>query len=214
MVAAMHSGIGMVEPVTGGGKPQTANNTSPSPKPTADVQISDATPADAHMIAAVGGQVFAASFGHSVQAEDLTAYLKAEYTTEAFEKELRDPKTSTWIARDARDGKTLLGFTQLCRQVADPCLKDTEDVASLAQLHRHYVDTNVHGSGTGSRLITRAIDTARAEGFRKIWLTVWEHNPRAERLYARFGFVRVAKTSFFVGKEEQWDWVMVKDLQQ
>ena len=214
MVAAMDSGVGVVEPVMVGGKPQTAHSTSPPAKPTADVQITEATLEDAHLIAAVGGQVFSASFGHSVQAEDLAAYLKAEYTAEAFEKELRNPKASTWIARDARDGNALRGFVQLYRGVTDPCLKDAGDVASLAQLHRLYVDTNVHGGGTGSRLITRAIDAARAEGFRKIWLTVWEHNPRAERLYSRFGFVRVAKTSFCVGNEKQWDWVMVKDLQE
>ena len=208
---------GRVEPATAAGIPQTVNPASAPVKPKKDnVQIHEATLADARTIAAVGAQVFAESFGHSVQAEDLAAYLSTSYTMEAFEKELRNPATSTWIARDDRDrGAGLLGFTQLCRGATVQCLEERgEDRATLAQLHRLYVDTNAHGRGIGTRLIARAADTARAEGFRKLWLTVWEYNPGAQRLYERSGFAKVGKTSFFVGREEQWDWVMVKDLGQ
>ena len=211
MIASISPANGRLEPAVGGVVPQAARPNKPG------VQVQEATLADAQTIADVGRQVFEASFGHSVQAEDLAAYFSTSYTAEAFEKELRDPTISTWIARDddGGAGTGMLGFAQLCRGATDPCLeKRGEDRATLAQLHRLYVDTNAHGRGIGTRLIARAADTARAEGFRKLWLTVWEHNPGAQRLYERQGFVKVDKTSFFVGQEEQWDWVMIKELEQ
>ena len=44
------------------------------------------------------------------------------------------------------------------------------------------------GCGIGAALMQRTLDDARAKGFTRIELTVRVDNPRAKRLYERFGF--------------------------
>ncbi len=53
-----------------------------------------------------------------------------------------------------------------------------------------YVADAARGTGLGDRLVAAVLDHARAEGVTRVVLTVMAHNARAERLYARWEFVR------------------------
>jgi ribosomal protein S18 acetylase RimI-like enzyme len=58
-----------------------------------------------------------------------------------------------------------------------------------------------------------AVDAeARARGAQTLWLGVWERNHRAQRFYAKHGFVDVGSHDFLVGKDRQTDRIMVRDL--
>ncbi|RYO82074.1 hypothetical protein DL764_009664 [Monosporascus ibericus] len=203
-----------VEPVTEGGMPERQATSSASL--TANTRIVDASPADARVMAALGAKMFTESFGYSIPPDDLAAFLESTYTAAALEAQLRNPRISTWAAKDA-EGGTLLGFVQLVRGKTNECLEESRtdlDPNGLAHLHRLYFDSRAHGGGIGSRLVAVAEERARAEGFAKIWLTVWEENERAQRLYERLGFAKVGKTDFVMGQCVQRDWVAIKDLEQ
>jgi RimJ/RimL family protein N-acetyltransferase len=49
---------------------------------------------------------------------------------------------------------------------------------------------------------------ARTLGARKLWLGVWEHNPRAIRFYAKCGFADEGSQPFTIGSDVQTDRVM------
>ncbi|RYO92137.1 hypothetical protein DL766_001864 [Monosporascus sp. MC13-8B] len=211
MAVAANSTNITLESVTGGGMPE--RQATPSAGPTTNTQIADASPADAAAIVALGTKMFTESFGYSIPPDDLAAFLDSTYSGAALNAELRNPRIFTWTAKDA-EGVSLLGFVQLVRGKTDECLGESTDLDpnDIAHLHRLYVDSRAHGGGIGSRLIAVAEERARAEGFAKMWLTVWEENERAQRLYERLGFKKVGKTDFVMGQCVQQDWVMIKDL--
>lgn len=69
-----------------------------------------------------------------------------------------------------------------------------------------------HGKGLGSILLNNAIDIASTRKKLYIWLGVWEKNNKALLFYKRNGFYFINKHSFFMGEDEQIDFIMRKDL--
>ncbi|WP_017610668.1 ribosomal protein S18-alanine N-acetyltransferase [Nocardiopsis xinjiangensis] len=53
------------------------------------------------------------------------------------------------------------------------------------------VDERLWGSGVGSALLTALLEEARRRGITRMFLDVRADNPRAQKLYTGFGFVRV-----------------------
>ncbi|KAI8628021.1 acyl-CoA N-acyltransferase [Xylariaceae sp. FL1651] len=182
---------------------------SPLPqKPASDITIGHAVAADAAAIAQLGADTFTATFGFSVPPHDLADFLATTYTAAAVESELNDTTIATFAARDST-GK-VLGFVQLVRGLSELCVPG--DAATHAELRRLYVDTTAHGRGIGSKLIAAVEAQARAEGFKQLWLTVWEDNVNAQRLYQRLGYMKVGHTDFATGGCIQTDWVLSKRL--
>ncbi|TRX97978.1 hypothetical protein FHL15_001188 [Xylaria flabelliformis] len=179
-----------------------------SPKPAADIIIGRARPSEAAAIAKIGADTFTATFGFSVSAEDLAMFLSETYIESAVLADLKDPAIETWVARDST-GK-VFGMVQLVRGLTEPCVPG--DPATHAELRRLYVDTAAHGRGIGSKLIAAVEEQARAEGFKELWLTVWEDNPSAQRLYFRLGYQKVGSTDFLTGECVQTDYVLSKSL--
>ncbi|KAI6093479.1 acyl-CoA N-acyltransferase [Hypoxylon rubiginosum] len=174
-----------------------------------EVIIGDALLSDAAAIALIGANTFTATFGFSVPPNDLAEFLATTYSAEAVEAEIlnaQQTNTSTFVARD--ESGEILGFVQLVRGLSDPSL--TGDASTHAELRRLYVSTSAHGRGIGSKLIAAVESKAKAEGFKTLWLTVWEENPNAQRLYQRLGYVKVGETDFATGGCVQTDYVYAK----
>jgi RimJ/RimL family protein N-acetyltransferase len=56
------------------------------------------------------------------------------------------------------------------------------------------------------------LETARTEGAPEIYLTVFDHNQRAKRFYARHGFAEVGHATFTLGDRVDDDRVWRKPL--
>lgn len=67
--------------------------------------------------------------------------------------------------------------------------------ASRSDLVSFWVRPTARGRGAGTALIEAAFDVARARGHSRVTLEVGDHNVRAQRLYARHGFVPTGHTS-------------------
>ncbi|KAI2633755.1 acyl-CoA N-acyltransferase [Hypomontagnella submonticulosa] len=176
-----------------------------------EVTIGDALASDAAAIALIGANTFTATFGHTVPADHLAEFLASTYSSEVVEAEIlkaQETNTSTIVARD--EAGKVMGFVQLVRELTEPCIPG--DASSHAELRRLYVDTTAHGKGIGSKLIAAVEHKAKAEGFKTLWLTVWEHHPQAQRLYQKLGYVKVGETEFATGDSIQMDWVLAKSL--
>lgn len=159
-------------------------------------------------MAAIGGKTFTATFGHSVPPEDLEDFLRTTYSTEAVRAEFADPSKTYLVARTG-DGQ-IAGIAQLHRGQTHPSVVGQAN--ELAVMQKVYVDTSAHGQGIGSKLIAAIEQLARAEGFKKLWLTVWEENVRAQKLYIKLGYVKTGEIDFATGDCIQTDWVLSKDL--
>ncbi len=160
--------------------------------------IREATPADAALVAALARQSFTETFADSNTPEDLAAFLDTAYGEAQQGAELRDPAWTTWIAEV--DGVPL-AFAQMKRGPAEPCVTGPAPV----ELNRLYVLAAAKGTGLGSALMATLMDRARAEGFRTLWLGVWEHNTAAQAFYRRWPFRDVGHHVFTVGSDPQTD---------
>jgi len=131
------------------------------------------------------------------------------------EAELNDGRSEGYFA-DALQDKTilvaeldsaLLGYVQF----GDVSIPEVDARPGDQGLQRLYVETAFQGRGTGRRLLEAALRHPRLASANRIFLTVWDENEPAVRLYESFGFQRFGKTAFTVGAEAMEDIVMVLD---
>ncbi|KAI8270167.1 Dityrosine transporter 1 [Colletotrichum sp. SAR11_239] len=172
-----------------------------------NIDIRPATLDDAKTIAELGAHVFSVTFGHSVEPHELQAFLDESYSIEAVTKDLKDTNKDTILATDAAGD--ILGFAMLTRGSTEPCVADLE---GIVELQRIYLYPKAHGTGTGKALADKLEDMARKQGFKNIWLGVWEENFRARKAYEKWGYKAVGTHDFVVGSVVQTDDILVKEL--
>lgn len=162
---------------------------------------------DIDAIAKLGAKTFASSFGHSLPASDLQAYLQSAYSPSAIAKDLMNPLIDIVVACDGDDG--VIGFVQLTQGTIEPCIVDVEQPVELQRL---YVDESYHGGGIGRALESEVEKMSRERGFKTMWLGVWEENLKAQKAYERFGFSKAGSHDFVMGTCVQTDWILTKTL--
>ena len=142
------------------------------------------------------------AFGASVSPEDEAAELEATRSEAYFVEALRE--TTILIAED---GGRCLGYVQF----GDAEIPEVDVRPGDQGLRRLYVDATAQGRGLGRRLLEAALEHPRLATASRIFLTVWEQNTRAMRLYESFGFRRVGTTRFAIGSEVVEDLVLVRE---
>ena len=80
------------------------------------------------------------------------------------------------------------------------------------EIERIYVKNQFQKHGFGKLLLDKAIENAKERNKQKIWLGVWEKNENAIAFYKKMGFVQTGAHSFYMGDEEQTDFIMSKTL--
>ena len=89
----------------------------------------------------------------------------------------------------------------------------SENIADEAlEIERIYIRKKSKGKGIGKHLINPALDIAIKNNKTSSWLGVWEKNDIAIKFYERMGFVHRGSHSFYMGDEEQIDYIMIKEL--
>ena len=76
------------------------------------------------------------------------------------------------------------------------------DLPAIANVWGAWVDPRARGQGAGRRLVEAAVESVRADGLRRIELTVSDRAPAAAALYARLGFRRTGVTRRFEKRPE------------
>lgn len=180
----------------------------PTPLPPQS-QVREATLSDVPSISALGKQVFSTTFGHSVTPEQLQKYLEEAYSHVAVAADIQDPNKDLFVSLDTADANTITGFALLTRGSQEPCV---EHLNPRIELQRLYIGLEHHGKGYGKVLSQMCDDVARKEGFKFMWLGVWEENVKAQAVYTRLGYQRVGEHVFDVGGDLQTDHIMFKPL--
>jgi len=148
---------------------------------------------------------FLQAFTAGNKPENVTAYLNEAFTLERFEQEMGDPASTFFVAE--KDGE-IIGYLKV--NLA-PGQTDIQDPESL-EVSRLYVLEDHLGRGLGKRLLETAIDFAKQNQKKYLWLGVWEHNSRAIRFYEKNGLRIFGSHPFPFGDEIQTDYLMKIDL--
>ncbi|MEO7787010.1 MAG: GNAT family N-acetyltransferase [Sphingomicrobium sp.] len=162
--------------------------------------LTEATSADAALVAALFRTSFTETFAHLYAPEDLAAFL-ATKTPADFARELADPAFHFQLARAADD--TAIGFVKL-----GPPDFPVETPPDTIELRQIYVLEAAIGQGVGARLMDWAMTHARSIGARHMQLSVFIDNHRARRLYERNGFAAVGIYTFMVGSQADEDIIL------
>lgn len=158
---------------------------------------------DAQALADLGASTFYDTYHAYNTAEDMADYLANNFNINNLEKELTDPLVCFFVAEE----KKLSGYIKLVL-TGNTYIPEQQAI----EISRFYVARNFQGSGVGKQLMVAAENYAVEQGCSAIWLSVWQKNPNAIRIYERLGFVIVGTTTFTLGSDVQDDYIMVKQL--
>jgi ribosomal protein S18 acetylase RimI-like enzyme len=150
-------------------------------------------------------RIYRDTFSHQNSAENMEAFLRKDYSLDNFQREFNESGSQYFFACDDDEP---VGYLRL--------RYNTEAEEHLGkntiELHRIYVDAKYQGQRVGHKLMEFAIEKAKESGVDWLWLGVWEHNPKAQRFYERYGFTRFAEHVFQMGDDAQTDWLMKKRI--
>jgi ribosomal protein S18 acetylase RimI-like enzyme len=167
--------------------------------------IKELTAADIPALRDLAIRIYRDTFTDQNSAESMEAFLERDYSTESFQKEFTEPGSRYFFISD---GETHAGYLRVRRSTEVDHLLGTNNI----ELHRLYIDKPYHGQRVGHELMQLAMDIATEGQYEWIWLGVWEHNPRAQRFYQKWGFEKFSEHIFHMGEEKQTDWLLRRRL--
>lgn len=163
-----------------------------------------ATPADADALCLLGGATFLETFANDHPGDAIVRYWREAHDPDLYRAMIADPAYAIWVVEEAAGA--LIGYAQL-GAVQLPGTR-----AGDAELKRIYVLSRWHGSGAGAALFDAVVAHAQATGAARLVLSVYEHNHRAQRFYAKTGFARIGAYDFVTGDFVSRDHVMARPL--
>jgi len=162
-----------------------------------------ALPEDAEPLLEFAGRTYYETFAPLNTSPNMQAYMTTAFNPAQFKKEFEDPQATFLVAEI--DSK-LAGYAKLLEGEAPQCVTGDAPI----ELVRFYIDVPWQGSGLASALMEECLDVARQEGFKTVYLGVWEKNERAKAFYRKWEFERVGQHIFHMGDDPQVDWWMMR----
>ncbi|MGG0383626.1 GNAT family N-acetyltransferase [Priestia endophytica] len=169
------------------------------------INIKKCTLEDLRKLQEISYETFNETFKHQNSPENMEAYLEKAFNLEQVEKELSNTSSHFF-------------FVYVDNEIAGYLKVNTDDAQSeemgdeSLEIERIYIKNNFQKHGLGKCLFNKAIDMAMEHNKKKIWLGVWEKNENALIFYKKMGFIQTGAHSFYMGDEEQVDFIMVKTL--
>ena len=172
----------------------------------ADLVLRRPATSDIPALSLLGVAAFVHKFGDLYRPEDLLPFLAETHSEAALAMAIADPLTSYQVAER---GGLLLGWARLGLHCSFP---DHARGARTMELKQLYTAPNAQGAGIGAALMDWAMAEFAALGADEVQLSVWRHNPGAQRFYRRYGFDQVAEVSFRVGEQLDEEFLFARIL--
>ncbi|MFD2444997.1 GNAT family N-acetyltransferase [Bacillus sp. CGMCC 1.16607] len=170
------------------------------------IKIKKCTFEDLHILQEISYQTFSDTFKHQNSVENMNAYLDRAFNLIQLEKELSNISSDFFFAYFNNE---VAGYLKINTNDAQSEEMDDESL----EIERVYIKSKFQKHGLGKFLLNKAIEIATERNKRKIWLGVWEKNENAITFYKKMGFIQTGAHSFYMGDEEQIDFIMTKTLQ-
>ncbi|WP_028784382.1 GNAT family N-acetyltransferase [Thalassobacillus devorans] len=161
---------------------------------------------DSSTLQTISCETFKETFEDQNSVENLTAYLESAFSSTQLEKELSNTSSRFFFVYYYQE---LAGYLKVN---TDDAQSEEMDDDSL-EIERIYVLNKFQKHGLGKSLLNKAITFAMEHNKSKVWLGVWEKNEKAIAFYKKMGFVQTGAHSFYMGDEQQTDFIMTKRLQ-
>jgi ribosomal protein S18 acetylase RimI-like enzyme len=178
--------------------------------PLTGIEIATAEPADLAELADVAARTFPLACPPAVTPDNVAAFVEENLSEARFRDYLGDPGR---VVLTARENSRIIGYVMMIRGV--PGDEDVQRAVTLRpsiELSKMYVLPESHGAGASSALMTAALRQAERLGAASVWLGVNQQNQRAQRFYAKHGFVVNGTKTFRLGAAIENDYVMVRAL--
>ncbi|MDT8862086.1 GNAT family N-acetyltransferase [Alkalihalobacillus sp. MEB130] len=169
------------------------------------IRISKCTDEDLLVLQEISMETFNDTFKDQNSPENMLAYLEKAFNAQQLEKELSHLSSQFFFVYVNNE---VAGYLKLNTNDAQ-----SEEVGNESlEIERIYIKTSFQKHGVGKYLLNQAIDIAREQNKKQIWLGVWEKNENAIAFYKKMGFVQTGAHTFYMGEEEQTDFIMSKIL--
>lgn len=169
------------------------------------INIKKCTLEDSRELQEISHETFDETFKHQNSPENMNAYLERAFNLIQLKKELSNPSSQFF-------------FVYFNNEVAGYLKVNTDNAQSeeigdeSLEIERIYIRNKFQKHGLGKCLLNKAMEIAMECKKNKIWLGVWEKNENAIAFYKKKGFVQTGAHSFYMGDEEQVDFIMTKTL--
>jgi ribosomal protein S18 acetylase RimI-like enzyme len=169
------------------------------------INLKKGTLEDLQTLQEISYETFNETFKDQNSPENMNAYLERAFNLKQLKKELSHTSSQFY-------------FVYFNNEVAGYLKVSTNDAQSeemgdeSLEIERIYVKNEFQKLGLGKYLLNKAVEIAMECNKKKIWLGVWEKNENAIAFYKKTGFVQTGTHTFFMGDEEQIDFIMTKTL--
>ena len=150
-------------------------------------------------------ETFNETFKKQNSPENIKAYLERAFNLKQLEKELSNISSQFFFVYLNNE---VAGYLKI--NIKDAQSEEMSDES--LEIERIYIKRKFQKHGLGMYLLNKAIEIAMEFNKKKIWLGVWEKNENAIAFYEKMGFVQTGSHSFYMGNEEQVDFIMTKIL--
>lgn len=169
------------------------------------VKITKCSREDLQILQKISIDTFHDTFKDQNTPENMQAYLAKAFHSEQLERELANPSSDIY-------------FVYFNDEVAGYLKVNVNDAQSekmgeeFLEIERIYIRNQFQNHGLGKHLLNKAIEIAINKNKSKVWLGVWEKNRKAIAFYNKMGFIQTGAHTFYMGDEEQTDFIMSKTL--
>src|SRR4030095_16945266 len=170
-----------------------------------DLDIRQANDGDASTIIELAQKTFVETYGETNKKENVEQYISNMFSLDKICTEISSDSERFYIAFN---NGTPVGFTKMRNDRKARGL----DGKRAIEIERIYVQKEFQGLKVGKELLDKCKAVALEEGYKIIWLQVWQSNAKAIQFYQKGGFVIYETATFQFGDEVHQDYVMRFDF--
>ncbi|MDP1513172.1 GNAT family N-acetyltransferase [Paenibacillus sp. CMAA1739] len=160
---------------------------------------------DLQLLQEISIKTFNDTFKDQNSPENMQAYMEKAFDSKQLDKELSNVCSEFFFIYFNEE---LAGYLKVNINDAQSEKMGDESL----EVERIYIKNKFQKHGLGKYLINKAIEIALGLKKQKVWLGVWEKNENAIAFYEKMGFVQTSAHSFYMGDEEQTDFIMTKTI--
>jgi len=146
-------------------------------------------------------KTFVDSYAHLNDPTSFQEYISNAFGIEKLTLEMQNEESFYYFVLLEDD---IVGYLKL--NVGSSQTEDYNE--DYLEVERIYLDVQYQRKGIGERMIKFAIQKGIEFQKSKIWLGVWDQNPKAVLFYKRMGFEKTGSHIFKFGDEDQMDFIM------
>ncbi|MGE7978384.1 GNAT family N-acetyltransferase [Psychrobacillus sp. NPDC093200] len=169
------------------------------------INLKKCTIEDLPVLQKISYETFNETFKHQNSPENMNSYLERAFNLKQLEKEILNISSQFFFAYSNNE---IAGYLKINTNDAQSEKMGDESL----EIERIYIKNKFQKHGIGKYLFNKAMDIAVESNKQKIWLGVWDKNENAIAFYEKMGFFQTGAHSFYMGDEEQIDFIMTKTL--